>query len=197
MVYETVIGLEIHAELKTKTKIFCSCSTEFGKKPNENTCPICLGIPGTLPVLNEDVINKNVDKLKFLFNQCKIVKNRFFDNDKVICAPAFETPIEAKSYIANMDIFVGARMHATIGAVSAGVATIPFAYSKKFKTMFGNLDYKYVIEARNMDTDAALKQTKDWIVNYNELEKASLKAREKTRDKLNLLKKEISVFVNK
>ena len=48
-----------------------------------------------------------------------------------------------------------------------------------------------------MDTDAALKQTKDWIVNYNELEKASLKAREKTRDKLNLLKKEISVFVNK
>lgn len=128
---------------------------------------------------------------------CKEVKNRFFDNDKVICAPAFETPIEAKSYIANMDIFVGARMHATIGAVSAGVATIPFAYSKKFKTMFGNLDYKYVIEARNMDTDAALKQTKDWIVNYNELEKASLKAREKTRDKLNLLKKEISVFVNK
>ena len=128
---------------------------------------------------------------------CKEVKNRFFDNDKVICAPAFETPIEAKSYIANMDIFVGARMHATIGAVSAGVATIPFAYSKKFKTMFGNLDYKYVIEARNMDTDAALKQTEDWIVNYNELEKASLKAREKTRDKLNLLKKEISVFVNK
>ena len=56
MVYETVIGLEIHAELKTKTKIFCCCSTEFGKKPNENTCPICLGIPGTLPVLNEDVI---------------------------------------------------------------------------------------------------------------------------------------------
>lgn len=57
MLLETVIGLEIHAELKTNTKIFCSCSTEFGAKPNENTCPICLGIPGTLPVLNEEVIN--------------------------------------------------------------------------------------------------------------------------------------------
>ena len=57
MILETVIGLEIHAELKTNTKIFCSCSTEFGAKPNENTCPICLGIPGTLPVLNEEVVN--------------------------------------------------------------------------------------------------------------------------------------------
>ncbi|WP_455538358.1 Asp-tRNA(Asn)/Glu-tRNA(Gln) amidotransferase subunit GatB [Terrisporobacter sp.] len=57
MLLETVIGLEIHAELKTKTKIFCSCSTEFGAKPNENTCPVCLGIPGTLPVLNEEVVN--------------------------------------------------------------------------------------------------------------------------------------------
>lgn len=57
MLLETVIGLEIHAELKTNTKIFCSCSTKFGAKPNENTCPICLGMPGTLPVLNEEVIN--------------------------------------------------------------------------------------------------------------------------------------------
>lgn len=57
MLLETVIGLEIHAELKTNSKIFCSCSTEFGAKPNENTCPVCLGIPGTLPVLNEEVVN--------------------------------------------------------------------------------------------------------------------------------------------
>lgn len=54
---ETVIGLEIHAELKSKTKIFCSCSTAFGAKPNSNTCPICTGVPGTLPVLNEEVVN--------------------------------------------------------------------------------------------------------------------------------------------
>ena len=54
--YEMVMGLEVHAELSTKTKIFCSCSTEFGGEPNTHTCPICMAMPGTLPVLNEKVV---------------------------------------------------------------------------------------------------------------------------------------------
>ena len=54
--YETVIGLEVHVELATKTKIFCSCSTEFGGAPNTHTCPICTGMPGSLPVLNRQVV---------------------------------------------------------------------------------------------------------------------------------------------
>jgi len=56
MEFETVIGLEIHAQLKTKSKIFCGCSTSFGDPPNTNTCPICLGMPGVLPVLNKKVV---------------------------------------------------------------------------------------------------------------------------------------------
>ena len=54
--YEIVIGLEVHAELSTKTKIFCSCPTEFGALPNTQTCPICMAMPGTLPTLNEKVV---------------------------------------------------------------------------------------------------------------------------------------------
>ncbi|MFW5721668.1 MAG: Asp-tRNA(Asn)/Glu-tRNA(Gln) amidotransferase subunit GatB [Desulfohalobiaceae bacterium] len=54
--YETVIGLEVHAQLKTKSKIFCSCSTRFGEEPNSNTCPVCTGMPGVLPVLNERAV---------------------------------------------------------------------------------------------------------------------------------------------
>jgi len=51
--YETVIGLEVHVQLATKTKIFCGCSTEFGAEPNTHVCPVCLGMPGSLPVLNK------------------------------------------------------------------------------------------------------------------------------------------------
>ncbi len=55
--YETVIGLEVHVELATKTKIFCGCSTAFGGAPNTHTCPVCTGMPGSLPVLNRQVVN--------------------------------------------------------------------------------------------------------------------------------------------
>ncbi|SHJ09054.1 Asp-tRNA(Asn)/Glu-tRNA(Gln) amidotransferase subunit GatB [Propionispora hippei] len=56
MDYEIVIGLEVHSELKTKSKIFCGCSTQFGSEQNTNVCPVCLGLPGVLPVINEKVI---------------------------------------------------------------------------------------------------------------------------------------------
>ncbi|MGI6656274.1 MAG: Asp-tRNA(Asn)/Glu-tRNA(Gln) amidotransferase subunit GatB [Desulfobulbus sp.] len=60
MEFETVIGLEVHAQMNTKSKIFCSCSTEFGAPPNTHTCPVCLAMPGTLPVLNRKVVESAI-----------------------------------------------------------------------------------------------------------------------------------------
>jgi aspartyl-tRNA(Asn)/glutamyl-tRNA(Gln) amidotransferase subunit B len=60
MEFETVIGLEIHTQMKTKSKIFCGCSTEFGAPPNTHTCPVCLGLPGSLPVLNRQVVHNAI-----------------------------------------------------------------------------------------------------------------------------------------
>lgn len=75
--YETVIGLEVHVELATRTKIFCGCSTEFGGAPNVHTCPVCTGMPGSLPVLNREVVNKAI--AVGLATNCTITQNCKFD----------------------------------------------------------------------------------------------------------------------
>jgi len=75
--FETVIGLEIHAELRTESKIFCGCSTEFGAEPNTQVCPVCLGLPGTLPVLNEKALEYAVKAGLAL--GCKIARYSKFD----------------------------------------------------------------------------------------------------------------------
>jgi aspartyl-tRNA(Asn)/glutamyl-tRNA(Gln) amidotransferase subunit B len=75
--YEAVIGLEVHAQLLTKTKIFCSCSTQFGDSPNSNTCPVCLGLPGTLPVLNKRAVEMGVRAALAL--NCQVHEHSRFD----------------------------------------------------------------------------------------------------------------------
>ena len=75
--YETVIGLEVHVELSTKSKIFCSCKTSFGGEPNTQCCPVCTGMPGTLPVLNKRVVESAI--LTGLATQCAITPNPKFD----------------------------------------------------------------------------------------------------------------------
>lgn len=105
MSFETIIGLEIHAELNTKSKIFCSCSTKFGAKPNSNTCPICLGLPGTLPVLNEEVVNLAVKAGTAL--NCKINKlskmdrkNYFYpDLPKAYQTSQYDLPVCGSGYV--------------------------------------------------------------------------------------------------
>ncbi len=77
MAFEPVIGLEVHAQLKTETKIFCNCSTAFGKSPNANTCPVCTGMPGVLPVLNKQAVTFAIKA--GLATNCTINRESRFD----------------------------------------------------------------------------------------------------------------------
>ena len=103
--YEVVIGLEVHAELSTKTKIFCSCPTSFGAAPNTHTCPICMAMPGTLPVLNEKVVEYAVKA--GLATNCEISKdskndrkNYFYpDLPKAYQISQFDKPLCIHGYL--------------------------------------------------------------------------------------------------
>jgi len=105
MNYEMVIGLEVHAQLKTQSKIFCSCSTEFGKPANENTCPVCLGMPGVLPVLNKKALQLAMKTC--LSTNCRIApinqfarKNYFYpDLPKGYQISQFELPLGLDGYV--------------------------------------------------------------------------------------------------
>ncbi len=105
MDYDTVIGLEVHVQLKTGSKVFCGCSTAFGSPPNTQTCPVCLGFPGTLPVLNRDAL-KLAAKVALALN-CRIAnvirfdrKNYFYpDLPKAYQISQFAQPLSEKGYL--------------------------------------------------------------------------------------------------
>ena len=105
MEFESVIGLEVHAQLKTRTKIFCNCSTAFGAPPNTHTCPVCLGMPGVLPVLNKKVVEYAIRMA--IATNCTIAresrfarKNYFYpDLPKGYQISQYELPIAEFGYI--------------------------------------------------------------------------------------------------
>ena len=103
--YETVIGLEVHVELATKTKIFCGCSTAFGSAPNTHTCPVCTGMPGSLPVLNKQVVEYAMAvglALNCDINQyCKFDRKNYFypDNPQNYQISQLYLPIARDGYV--------------------------------------------------------------------------------------------------
>src|SRR5210317_2145307 len=105
MDFEPVIGLEVHAQLKTNSKIFCGCSTSFGASPNTHTCPVCLGLPGVLPVLNNKVVEFALRMA--LATNCSVAresrfarKNYFYpDLPKGYQISQYERPIGANGFV--------------------------------------------------------------------------------------------------
>jgi len=110
MDYEAVIGLEVHVQLKTRTKVFCGCATDFGAGPNERVCPVCLGYPGVLPVMNEEAIRKTI--LAGLMIGCEIArfskwdrKNYFYpDMPKNYQISQYDLPLCLGGLVGNVGI---------------------------------------------------------------------------------------------
>lgn len=132
---------------------------------NDNTIEIYL-IPH---VFTKDGTRNEDDLLA-----CQEIKKLF---PSVHVEADFNTPMEIKSFISTMDVFIGARMHATVAAFSSGVATIPFSYSRKFEGLYNDLGYHYLISATMMTTDEAVKKTLTWVNDYQQLQRDVDKAK--------------------
>lgn len=144
------------------------------------------------------LINFLVNKNEYIVHIISHVGNEgeeFARSNKIIYSGKFDSPIDAKSYISGMDIFIGARMHATIAAFTCGVATIPLAYSKKFAGVYSAIGYNKVIDLMSHDTDYSIFMTEKYINNFLELKSENLHCLNLAKNKYNYMIKSIEATI--
>ena len=146
---------------------------------NRNDCDIYF-IPHATTTANQGVYTKDDDN-------CMIeeLRKKF---PRLIVENEFKTPMEAKSKIAGMDFFIGARMHATIAAISSGVVTVPISYSRKFEGLYNGIEYPYLISGTKDETDNAVKKTIQWFENRQQIKSNVDRSRE-------IAAKQLEVFI--
>ena len=123
---------------------------------------------------------------------CRMIQEKY---PKMKILDDINTPMDIKGYLAGMDVFIGARMHATIVAFSSGVATIPESYSRKFEGLYGSLDYDYVIHALQDSTEDAVQKTISYIDNYKELQNAVAQSMILVAEKQKVFRDSLAAYV--
>ncbi len=137
------------------------------------------------------VISSSADSVEDDYSVCKKLAEEY----NVECAPRFNTPIEAKSFISGLDVFIGSRMHATIASFSSGVATIPLAYSRKFVGLFNNLGYEHVIDLCKGSETELLENLIGCVKDYKDLSDNISKSDQYIVEKKQIFIKEITRWV--
>lgn len=128
------------------------------------------------------------------FNVCKLLQAKYSEM-KIL--NNVSTPMNIKGYIAAMDVFIGARMHATIAAFSSGVATIPVSYSRKFEGLYGSLQYNYVIHALQYTTEEAVDKTMEYIAKYQQIKTDVKKSMILVKQKQDIFSKSLGEIIEK
>ena len=139
-------------------------------------------------MLHEEETAESEDGIENDSAVCRRLKKKY---PEMKILSGISTPMDVKGYIAAMDVFIGARMHATIGAFSSGVATIPVSYSRKFEGLYESLEYDYLIHAREDSTDEAVKKTLDYIRQYDKLKLSVEKSLEIVREKQRVFREQL------
>ncbi|MBQ6587581.1 MAG: polysaccharide pyruvyl transferase family protein [Butyrivibrio sp.] len=122
------------------------------------------------------------------YGVCKKLHELFPDSHVV---GEINSPIDAKDYISAMDVLIAARMHATVAGVSTGCATIPVAYSRKFMGLYENIGYDYVLDVKTLDTESAVNQTLEWVLDYKKLQAAADSSQRHVQDKLQAFQEDL------